>query len=41
MNYENVKGKYNNLGELDWKGGEFSPKRGRISTWSNGNVENM
>lgn len=41
MGDEKVKGKYNNLGEFDLKGGGFSPKRGRISTLSNGNVENI
>lgn len=41
VNGEKVKGKYNNPGDFDWEGGEFSPKRGRISTLSNGNVENM
>lgn len=41
MNYEKVQGKYNNLGEFDLKDREFSPKRGKIGTLGNGNVENM
>lgn len=40
VNGEKVKGKYNNPGGFNWEGGELSPKRGRISTLSNGNVEN-
>lgn len=41
VNCEKVKGKYGNPGDFDWEGGEFSPKRGGISTLSDGNVENM